>query len=356
MNQHINFLLAVFAAALLAACSGEGSSPAEAGNTSLPTVGVVHPAPHAIGGEITITGRVEPNEQVQVHAREGGYVKRVHKDIGDRVQAGDALAELENPELHRLAQELLAAEHAARKQFDRLERAREGSPALIPQDQLDQARADLDMAKARRNAVEERILFLSIKAPFAGVITQRMIDVGALVQSGTSNTGAAALFELQAIDPVRIVVPVPARDAAHAIIGTSATVRFPDMGGAEVTATISRTSRSLDAVTGNMQVQLDVPNPDARIQPGMFATVVLKPASADSVLALPTATAFAQGGAHYLMLVRDGRVVQVPLKKGLADKDRFQVMEPALTLNDQVIIEGRNLVRVGDAVEPLNRK
>lgn len=356
MNRTINNLIPAIAIALLAGCSGAGSEPAEQAGPQLPTVGVVHPAQHAIGGGITITGRVEPNEQVQLHAREGGYVKRVYKDIGDRVQAGDALAQLDAPELLQQLRQFEAEALAKRSIRERIFSARASSPAITPAQLAEDAEADLAMAEAKLATVRERIGFLTVRAPITGVITRRMVDPGALVQTGTTSPNAVALFELQAIDPVRIVVPVPARDAAHAIMGTKATVRFPDMGGAEIAATVSRTSGSLDAATGNMQVQLDVPNPDARIQPGMFATVVLMPASEDSAMSLPTATAFAQGGAHYLMLVRDGRVVQVPLKKGLADKDRFQVVEPALTENDQVIIEGRNLVRVGDAVEPINQK
>jgi len=353
MNQVINNLIPTLALALLTSCSGAGSNPAERSGALLPTVRVVHPSSRAIGGEITITGRVEPNEQVQVHAREGGYVKRVYKDIGDRVQAGNALAELEAPELLQQLRQYEAEASAKRSIRDRIASARTSSPALMPAQLAEEAESAYAMAEADLATVRERIGFLTVRAPITGVITRRMVDPGALVQTGTTSPNAMALFELQAIDPVRIVVPVPARDAVHAATGTTATVSFPDMSSAEVTATVSRTSRSLDAATGNMQVQLDVPNPDARIQPGMFATVVLQPATSDSALALPTAAAFAQGGGLYLMLVRDGRVEQVPLKKGLAAKDWFQVLEPALTAKDQIIIEGRNLVRAGDAVEPI---
>ncbi|MBL0126429.1 MAG: efflux RND transporter periplasmic adaptor subunit [Flavobacteriales bacterium] len=355
MKHPINFLLCACATTLLVACSSEGSTTAEPDKAILPTVRVVNPALHAIGGEITITGRVEPNEQVRVHAREGGYVKRVLKDIGDRVQSGDALAELDAPDLLQQLRQFEAEATAKRSIRDRIVSARASSPAITPAQLAEDAEADLVMAEAKLATTRERISFLTVRAPITGVITRRMVDPGALVQTGTTDPSAMALFELQAIDPVRIVVPVPARDAVHAAMGTKATIRFPDMGGAEVEAAISRTSHSLDAATGNMEVQLDVPNPDARIQPGMFATVVIRSSSADSALTLPTATSFAQGGEHFLMLVRDGRVVQVPMKKGVADKDRFQVMEPALTVHDQVIIEGRNLVREGDAVEPINQ-
>ncbi len=319
----------------------------------MPTVGVVLPDSAAFTATFSVTGQLRANEQVMVHARESGYVRQVLHDIGDRVQAGEVLALLDNPELHRNAQEQLASVQAVRAQFERLERTRTDAPGLVPQQQLDEARAAFDIAKARRSSTEERIAFLSVRAPFTGVITARSIDVGALVQSGTAVKDAQPLFELQAIDPVRVSVPVTARDAAAVRVGTAVRIRFPDKPGLEREAKVSRTSGALATGSGSMLVEIDLPNADGALRPGSFASVDFQTSSAQQGMSLPAAAAEADGGSHWIWLVRNGIVQRVPIRKGPSTKERFTVLEPPLTRADSVIVEGRNLVRPGDRVQPI---
>ena len=358
-----------------------------------PTVEVVHPAPQTFSSEILISGTVMPNRQVMLHAMESGYVHQMRKDIGDRVRKGEVIAVLRNPELvqqlkeaeanhdHAAAmlltagatlEKMKAVETAKKATADRLNGIFEKTPSLTPMQEVERVRAEAATAAADtkiaqveleaaqkevvsmaaiQDAVAQRYAMLAVKAPFDGVVTRRYVDPGAAVASGLSSSQSKPIVEVQEIDPVRISLPLPARDAATVKQGMKVTVSFPESQAKPIDATISRTASSLDPASKTMEAEIDLPNPQGNIRPGMYAKVHIHAETSKESLALPMEAQTVYQDAYFVLLVVDDKVKRVPLKKGLVGKDYFEVLNDDITAKSQVIVRGKSLAKDGQVVE-----
>jgi membrane fusion protein (multidrug efflux system) len=328
----------------------------EANNSELQKVEVVQPFMFEYNSEIVVTGNAMANQQTTIYAMEGGYVTRLNKDIGDLVRSGDVLAVLSNPELRTSYDEKKAQFESKELIYNRINSIYEKTPALTTVQLLDEARGEYLRAKANLEAIENRIGFLQIRAPFKGVVTKRMVDKGALVQSGISQNNPQALFEVQDINPIRIVVPLPESDIASVSKNTKAMVHFPDLGGEPILAVVSRTSGALDPNSKTMQIEIDVNNDSRKIVPGMYAKVELKRPEKGEVLSLPKTAQLIDKTKVSVYAVRNNEVVKLEVQSGQSDNINFEVTHSDLKPNDQVIVQGKNLVKPGDMVEPLLKK
>ena len=176
-------------------------------NKKVQNVEVVHPSSRSFEAELIITGTAMPNQIVLLHAMESGYVKSIKKDIGDRVIKGELIALLDNPELFRRNQKLTAQLQAKKAIYERLKKTYDQTPDLTPMQLLEEAKSDYIAAKTELNSIIDRQNFLRVVAPFNGVITKRLVDNGALIQSGITNTNATAIIEVQE-NPRRITICV----------------------------------------------------------------------------------------------------------------------------------------------------
>lgn len=325
-------------------------------NQKIQRVEVVKPGKRKFTGEITITGTAEPNQQVELHAMESGYVKKILKDIGETVRKGEVIAILDNPELYRELEKVKARLHAKQSAYDRLKGIFEKTPALTTTQSVEEAEADYLAAKSEYDAVTDRISFLKIKAPFSGIITERFVDDGALVQNGISSSSAKPLVRVQEINPVRVSVPLPESDLASVKKGTEVDVYFPELPGKSFKAKISRTASSLDPASKTMKVEIDIPNPDGMIKPGMYAKAKFTTGGREETLSLPVHALISHKDAYFVLMVQDKQVKQVPLRKGLANKDWFEVLDADISQESLIIIEGKGLVKPGQFVEPVLRK
>ena len=214
-------------------------------------VEVVHPEHRSFEAEVRISGTAYPNRQVELHALESGFVSAMYGDIGDFVSAGKVIAKLNNPELrHQLSQakamikktksNLQKAVAAAREAevrhetmsaiYQRLENIHARTPALTTLEEVEKARAnqasaqaalsttradievaeaEIEAATALKNAYQDRVNMLSIRAPFSGVITERHVHKGAAIQSSLHNGDAMPVVSIQDLDPIRLTLPVP---------------------------------------------------------------------------------------------------------------------------------------------------
>lgn len=313
-------------------------------------VEVVNPAKRTFSADILITGTAMPNQRVMLHAMEGGFVKTILKDIGDKVQKGAVIAELDNPELHRKAERLSALGEAKKAIYDRLKESIDQTPDLTPPQVLEEAEAAYLAVNAELKGVQERQAFLIITAPFTGIITQRFVDLGTLVQSGISNANASAIVEIQDLDPIRLTIPLPEADAGSVKKGVEVTVTFPELPGESYVAKVSRTAGVLDFASRTMQIEVDLSNPDRNIKPGMYAKAVMQLSSRENVLSLPVTAQYIYEDELFVLSVVNGQVVRVPLRKGLANKDFFEVLNTEIDSSSQVIIQGKGLVNEGQMV------
>src|SRR5680860_14417 len=181
-NFYIIILLSLFLT--LFSCQSKDSN-ITTGDQSSPrvqTVGVVQPSYQNFMAEVHIAGTARPYQKVMLHAMEDGYVKSVKKDIGDFVNIGEVVAVQENPELYRQQEKLKVQLHGKKVIYDRLNSIRTKTPALTTTQQVENSQTEYAVAMAEMEGINDRITFLTVKAPFHGTITKRMVDIGSLVQ------------------------------------------------------------------------------------------------------------------------------------------------------------------------------
>jgi membrane fusion protein, multidrug efflux system len=259
---------------------------------------------------VQLPGSVEPLNSIVMYPRAQGYVKAFHVDLGDRVKSGQLLAEIETPEIdQQLDQEraqLLEAEaRLAQVKASRdlshtvLERYRvlgtagavskqdfdqRSAQALVDESHVQSAQAAIAVQRAKLRRLTQIKAFALVRAPFAGIIAARTIDLGALVSVGN----VTPLFTLLAADSVRVSVQVP-QDAApgvHSAMRAKVTVReYPER---TFEGEVTRRAGALDPATRTMRIEVHVPNPDGALLTGMYAQVALETAAPHAVYELPS--------------------------------------------------------------------
>src|SRR5271165_5198035 len=283
-------------------------------------------AVRASPGTISVTLPATTNafEAANIYARASGYIAQRNVDIGSRVKAGDLLAAITAPELdHQIAQAeaSLAQAKASRRQTKaNRELARVRDSVLVRQGWVTQQQGDTDrlsyaaqqQAKQVRDAaiqsMEAQLLVLrkqkayqQVVGPFDGVVTRRNIDVGSLVQADA--TSGTFMFTLTQSDVMRIRLYVP-QDAAFGVKpGVDAVVRVPEIPDHTFPGEVARIADALDPATRTLMTEIDVPNPDGELSPGIYCAVELKvPRRTPSLIVPAGAIVFDRDGLHVLVV------------------------------------------------------
>ncbi|MGF6245164.1 multidrug efflux system membrane fusion protein [Paraburkholderia sp. GAS38] len=262
-----------------------------------------------------------------IYARSTGYIAHWYKDIGDTVKQGDLLATVDTPEIDR---ELSAAEATREQVKARLDLAgisakrwqKLRSDDAVSQQELDerqsaltQSQADLDAANAEVGRLQELERFKSIVAPFAGVITRRNIDIGALVDAGSEGAGKE-LFMLAKTDVLKTYVYVPEAYSQRVKNGDRVRVTLNELPGKNFYGTVVRTADAIDTVTRSMQIEVDLPNPDGVLKPGAYADVQLDLPSSDAVVIPANTLLFRAEGLRVAVIDPNGQVHLKPVTVG----------------------------------------
>ena len=375
MKKKLFYALAALAGiALLTSFSrlGRGAPPAETPNAA--TVAVARVRQADLVRTVTLAAEFRPFQEVSVHAKVAGYLRAIRVDVGDHVKAGETIATLEIPELADDLRRATAATEAAREELnraqahhdelhqlaERLQKVAAQRPNLVAQQDVDSAR-DQDLGgeaalAAARHSVEEdeagasrihtMLGYAVITAPFDGVITRRFADTGALIQAGTSsNTQAMPVVNLAEDRLLRLVFPLP--ESAVPFVHDGATVQIEVLAVRRTfSGRVARLSGQLDRATRTMQTEVDVPNADLGLAPGMYATVTVTLAQRPSALSVPV-RALAGGAA--LAVGADGRVERREVRAGLETPERVEVLS-GLREGELVVVGARALLRPGDRV------
>lgn len=389
LNKINQFKLLLLASLIFfAGCNNDHSKEAKAKNNlptgegiKIQTVEVVKPQFKSFKGEVLITGTAMPNRMVKVYAVESGYVKNWFKDIGDPVTKGSRIVELVNPVLDNLISEAQADLQVANTEVDAAEAFYQGekelyerlnsiynkTPALTPLHEVERAKANALKAEAevnRAKAIHTKALskvaiakkrneMLLVRAPFSGIISKRLVEVGALVQSGLTEANPMQIVEIQQTNPIRLTIPVPEKDILSIRKGMNVDITFPEIPGKTFSAKISRMAGALDPASRTMNVEVDIANKDGIILTGMYAKVLIQISSRENVLSLPNMTKTMYQDEPHVLIVKDGKVELISLRIGIMGKDNFEVLNPEITADSQVIIQGKNLVKPGQIVKPI---
>jgi len=381
-------------ALMLSSCSKQISqSPSvSSAPSNLVTVAVATPERHPLSDTLDLTGTVEPYEKVTVYARAAGYLKSLKVDIGDRVNKGQIVAELDVPEMQTALEEKRAAlakaealaEQAraaidqnraeaefAQVNYKRLKAIHDRDADLLPQQEVDQARVGLQVAESKQKsagaqiksadasvaAVRAEIATLQtlksyaiIEAPLSGIVTERFVDPGALVQAASnSRTQAAPLITIAGIDRLRVLFDVPEPSVASVHAGTAARITASSLPAETFEGSIARTGGVLDPASRSMRVEVDLANPNGRLRPGMTARVSLVLRNLPEAITVPPTALRLQGVDRVIYIVQGDVAKAIKVKTGLEGPNWVQI-SAGLKGNESIIVASAGTLKDGDKV------
>ena len=360
---------------------------------TLPAAAVVRAGRSPLANRLEVAGEFLPFQEVEIHAKVAGYIRKIHVDIGDRVHAGQLLAELEVPEMtaqvegaqavvQRSQEDILgarsavaraAADYAAlRAASERLKQASDARPGLIAQQELDDAEAKNLSAKAQVEAARSELAsreqtlgaaqadhrhyasladYSRITAPFDGIVTWRYADTGSLLQAGTSNSGSMPVIKLAQVNILRLRLPVPESLAGFVHLGDTARIHVQAIGE-ELNGKVVRTTGELDLATRSLQVEIDLDNKDGKLTPGMYADVTLDVQRNGNGLTIPVEAVDRSQTAPFALVVNgQGRIENRTLQLGMETARLIEVTRGLLE-GDRVVVANLSSFQPGESVEP----
>jgi RND family efflux transporter MFP subunit len=400
-KKKVWIVLGILAVVFLLAWRWMGRTPSEADDpnhpesaANIPEVAVVRVERRALGNTLTIAGEFKPFQDVEVHAKVAGYIRNINVDVGDHVKEGQVLAVLEVPELAaelsgadaavRRSQEEIrraqsdvnraqSAHAAAHSAYARLKQAADARAGLVAQQEIDDAQAkdleaeaqvssaeaqlsaarqQLEVAEANQKQYYALANYSRITAPFAGVITARLADTGALIQGGTSaSSGAGPVVRLAEVSKLRLVLPVPESAASQIHLGDPVKAHIQALNQ-DFAGKVSRFSDSLDRQTRTMETEIDFANKDGRLIPGMYAEATLSLAKNANELCVPLeAVARNNNDATVLIVNRNNEIEERKIKLGFEGEAYVQVLG-GVAEGDRVVIGSRSQFHPGQKVQP----
>jgi RND family efflux transporter MFP subunit len=390
------FALAALAATGLASCGRADKVQAKAGQESSSgevSVGVVKVQRKSLGRTLTVSSELVPFQEIDVYAKESGYVKQLNVDYGSRVQKDQIMATLEIPELQLQVKEDEAAiknataqiphaqdelnrteaqHNVLQLQFDRLDSVSKSKPGLVAQQEVDDAQgrslssaaqveaaksnlqsaqSQLEAAQAKRDRDQVLFDYSKITAPFAGVVTQRFANLGSLMQAGTSSsTQAMPLVRLSEDDLFRLVIPVPESYVKYIHLGDAVSVNVPSLNRT-FPGKVARFSVDVREDTRTMHTEVDVQNPGRVLVPGLYAEATITLERKDDAIAVPLQAVDQENG-HAAVDVIDpsGRIDRRPITLGIQTANDAEVIS-GLQEGESVVVSDRSGLKAGQPVQ-----
>lgn len=340
---------------------------------------------------LTVSSELVPFQEIDVYAKEAGYVKQLNVDFGSHVRAGDVMAVLEIPELEAQLQQdqevikardndvvrarnmvgRAKAQHdVTHLQYTRIEAVSKTKPGLVAQQEvddwqskdiasessLDAAQGALDTAQSEVSVAQAKLVhdqtlydYAKIVAPFDGVVTQRFANLGALMQAGTSSIQSTPLVRLSQENLYRLVIPVPETYVGFIRVNDPVEVRVPALN-TTVVGKVARFSVDVNSDTRTMHTEVDVPNANYKLVPGLYAEANLTLNQRGSVATVPVQAIDRDGDITSVMVLQpDMTVVRRPITLGIQTANYAEVAS-GLTPGEQIIVSDRGGLKPGERV------
>jgi RND family efflux transporter MFP subunit len=370
----------------------DGNGPEKAG--AVPVAAVVRAGSGNLGSPLELAGGFKPFQEVDIHAKIAGYIKKMYVDVGSHVKEGDILAVLEVPEL---AAELTGADAAVRRaqqevkraQGDveraksahqavhamnaRLRQAAEQRAGLVAQQEVDdahakdlEAEAQVSSSQAALSAAEQALEvaianqsqyralsnYTRITAPFSGVVTVRYADTGSLIAAGTQNDkNSEPVVRLAQVSVLRLVLNIPESIAGQIRLGNEVKVHVQALN-TDTMGKVSRFANALDPQTRTMETEIDFQNSDGRLLPGMYVEAKVGVAERKNVLTVPLEAVETKGSEGTVLVANAQNVLEErKVHLGLQGSTRVEVLS-GLSNGERVVVGSRNEFRPGMKVVP----
>jgi RND family efflux transporter MFP subunit len=360
-----------------------------------PVAAIVKVERRTLSAPLTLAGAFKPFQDVDVHAKVAGYIKKIYVDVGSHVKQGQTLAVLEVPELQaelagadaavRRAQEEIRraqgdvdrakSNHSAvHSMYVRLTQAAQQSAGLVAQQEIDDAQArdlgseaQISSAQAEMEAAQQALQvaqatqkqytaltdYTNITAPYDGVVTVRYADTGSLIAAGTSESKQAEpVVRLAQISVLRLVLPIPESIACAVRAGDPVKVHI-DALNKDYVMKVTRYADALDPQTRTMHAEIDFQNPDGTLLPGMYVVATIPQVEKKDVLTVPLEAVDMKGNDEGSVLMVDAHntLEERDIHLGFQSNNRVEVIS-GLNEGDRVVIGSRNEFRNGMKVKP----
>jgi membrane fusion protein (multidrug efflux system) len=329
---------------------------------SIPVVSVVHPKAAPALQRIELPADVQAYQEASIFARTNGYLAHWYKDIGTQVPAGELLATIETPEVDAQLEQARADAHTAQVQYDIAKVTADRWLGLLKTNAVSREVTEQDVAtmKARSatlaatQANVQRLQKLQsyekVVAPFAGVVTARNIDVGALIDSGSAGGSKMELFHLAETDKLRVFADVPQVYAQDMQPGVPATLTLPQRPDRPLHGTVARTSGAINSASRTLRVEVDVDNQDGAVLPGAYALIDLDVTASHPLLSVPVNTLlFRPNGVQVAVVDATGKVLLRTVTLGRDFGTAVEVTS-GLDVSERVIANPGDAIAPGDAV------
>jgi RND family efflux transporter MFP subunit len=324
---------------------------------------------------LKLPGETAAWNETAIYARVNGYVAKWYADIGDNVTAGQTLALIETPELDA---ELLAAKaklnasiaqvavKQARADFALTtdQRWRESPKGVVSDQERESKKAGSAEAVAELNSAHAQVMlqqadvdrltaltqFKEVKAPFDGTIVQRQIDLGNLVTAGsTANT--TSLYRLSEDSPMRIYVFAPQSAAPQLKPGTTAVITSTDQPGLRLNGKVARTARAINPVSRTIRIEIDVPNTDRSLVPGMYVQTDFE-LTGGAAIQIPAAALLYRSGGPQVAVVDPTGAVSFRDVAIASDDGNVVSIGSGLAIGDKVALNLSSQIAAGAKVRP----
>jgi RND family efflux transporter MFP subunit len=377
-----------------ASCTGLDDAETKKENNRPPTVAVSKTSRDDLSRGWSLAAGFRPYQEVDVHAKVAGFMNAIYVDVGDRVRTGQVLATLEIPELKQELQQAAAAvkrseaeathaqneiersesaHKAVHSSYVRLAAVLESRPNLVAQQEIDDAQArdrvgeaQIAAANAALAAAQEQVLvskanmeriqalldYSRITAPFSGVITKRYADTGAMIQAGTaSQTQAMPVVRLSQNDRLRLVLPVPESIIPRVRIGSAVEVKVATLDRT-FEGRVARFTGKLDTATRTMDTEVDVPNPELILMPGMYAYATLTIERREHALSVPVMAVSNRDNQTTLMVVNsENQLEERTVTVGIETPNKVEILS-GLKEDELVVVGSRAQFKSGQRVTP----
>lgn len=390
--------ICVVAIALAAFCGGCADSgrtataqDSDRNTASAAEVEVTTPSRRDVSRQVELPASIQAFQESTLYSRVSGYLSSIDVDIGDRVSDRQPLAKIDVPDLvdeYRELEARLAVNQAklrgaeaelesARAEsslqevtFRRIESVREQEPDVMPQQTVDEARAKHESARAAVKVAESRIDqidkdqkhleasmnrlrtlidFADVRAPFGGVVTERFVDPGTLLQTGTSSRIVQRIVTVADFDRVRVFLDVPESEVPFVQVGDAVTLTVDAMPGKEFEGEVTRFARVLDPATRTMKTEIVMPNPDWMLRPGMYGRATLSLDERSGAVSIPAEALRVDGAGTFVYSVVDGRVKRVNVEAAIADGAVVEITS-GLSGNELIVVAAKGPITDGSPV------
>src|SRR5215831_3114253 len=348
---------------------------------ALPRMAVMRVSRGSDANELKLPGTMQPITEAPILARADGYLKRRIVDIGDRVRAGQVLAEIDAPELDQQIRQAEATVEQAQANLEQGKANRDLAQitadrwkalfarGVVPRQDSDQYQAQFAAQNANVQALEKAVSaqrsnvtaakanlarlqevqgYRIVKAPFDGVITVRNVDAGALVSSGNT-----LLYRIAQTETLRTYVNVPQTNANSVHVGQPAVLTVSNFPGRSFRGTVTRTAKALDPATRTILVEVDIPNGDGSLFPGTYSEVDLSASRSNPPLVLPAnAIIFRNDGAQVAIVQPDGTIHLQKVVVGRDYGDRVEILQD-LAEGTTIIAAPGDAAREGAKIIPV---